>query len=190
MEGLYYVEVQSGVSPLSNLGSVEKNWQRRATDLCVGEFEVFNYVAFDAKQPFSYNSSGGLVYDYYISKAYGYAICPTYSGSIADVNEAVNGQEMDESVSIALKDPLLSQNCDESILPLQKLEEAGVVLFKEKSYLQARDIFLCVYHKDKQELTQEETYKTLATIYELGLGVEKDMQQAMFWYQKSGLLPQ
>jgi TPR repeat protein len=43
--------------------------------------------------------------------------------------------------------------------------------------------------KDKQELTQEETYKTLGTMYQLGLGVEKDLQQAMFWYQKSGLLP-
>lgn len=29
----------------------------------------------------------------------------------------------------------------------------------------------------------------LGTMYELGLGVEKDFQQAMFWYQKSGLLP-
>lgn len=65
-EGLYYVEVRSGVSPISNLGGVEKNWQKRATDLCTGEFDVFDYVAFDVKQPYSYNSPGGLAYDYYI----------------------------------------------------------------------------------------------------------------------------
>lgn len=189
MEGLFYIEVQSGTSAISNLNTVEKNWKKRATELCTGEYHEFQYSAVDSQQPYSYNSSSGLGINYYISKAYGYAVCPTYDGNMSEISNLVSGYSTEKEQAFEVSTQFQHQSCVTPIENIEELENAGVVLFKEKSYSKAQEIFLCIYQQDKDQLTQRKSYETLGTMHELGLGVEKDMQQAMFWYQKAGLLP-
>ncbi|WP_076540387.1 SEL1-like repeat protein [Shewanella sp. UCD-KL21] len=189
MDGLFYVEVHGGSSAISNLSSVAKNWKKRAAELCAGEFQKFEYQALDVKQPYSYYSPNALTIDYYVSQASGYAVCATYDGEMTEINNLISGRSTEINKAIETETLFLKKGCDDTTQSIVDLENAGVSLFKEKKYLAAKNIFYCVYQKDEYTLTQKKSYEILGTMNELGLGMDKDMKQAMFWYQKAGLLP-
>lgn len=54
-------------------------------------------------------------------------------------------------------------------------------------YKDARACFLTVQELEKDSIYHNESCETLGLMYEIGLGVDKDMETAREWYRKAGL---
>ena len=190
-ENIYWIVVQSGVSPISSEGSVRNVWLKRVDELCRGEFKEFEYGLELTEEPTFPDPLTGFYMDQFRTLGKGYAICGEFNGTFEDaILEIRAPREMLEKkhhAEKALIDAHSVTGCGETALTADEYEALGNAYYKLDQFENAAQCFQNVYVVDKEKLAKTDVYNTLGLMFELGQGVEKNMDIALFWYGLAGL---
>ncbi|WP_444922946.1 SEL1-like repeat protein [Microbulbifer sp. DLAB2-AF] len=189
-DGIFLVNAESGVSPISQKSGVTRTWTKRANELCLGEYKVSDFEVKTIDQGGTYMSQGLI--GYYVTIASGYAICSSYKGTYDEALAVINApSKLTEQQLEAKRELLLSKtngDCGTKKMDVDALEKAGNEFYEVQLYKEALSCYLEVYEKDKKELTKTEIYYRIGLMYELGLGVKVSIKEAKKWYKLSGLI--
>jgi tetratricopeptide (TPR) repeat protein len=189
-DGIYRINAESGVSPIGQESSVTRVWNKRASELCQGEYKQSDFKVNVIDQGFTYMNQGNI--GYYVTRASGYAVCSNFNGTFSEALDQIKAPIQLLTKELKLKrEQLLSKmegGCDAQKMDLQTLENIGNEFYKTKLYKEAMVCYLGVYEKDKNVLSKSEVYNRIGLIYELGLGVEENMEEAKRWYRLAGLI--
>lgn len=189
-DGIFRINAESGVSPVGQESSVTKVWHRRAKDLCQGGYKQSDLEVDVIDQGFTYMNQGLI--GYYVTRASGYAVCSSFNGTFDDALDVIKAPKKALSQQLKIERELLLSEmeggCDVQNMSIDDLENMGNEFFKLNLYKEAITCYLGVYEKDKNILAKVEIYNRLGLIYELGLGVQANMEKAKQWYSLSGLI--
>jgi hypothetical protein len=134
-EGIYKINVESGVSPVAHKSSVTKIWNRRAKDLCLGTYNDSDFEVAVIDQGFTYMSQGNI--GYFVTRASGYAICSSFSGNYDQALDIIKAPVKLIALQHKIdKEILMSQvesGCDASAMDIDTLEKSAMNFIKQSS---------------------------------------------------------
>lgn len=195
--GFFRMSATSNTALWASTDGAAETWKKRADHLC-GKDAYVNIDTFNSQDsrlsPVSLRH--GVVVWGSASNATisGYVLCNSSRMTVGDATDflknrqAVAERQVSESLKTEL-DELGGDNCAEAqpgVLP-ETYFRRGKKLLALQRYSDARSCFILTQELEKGTHFSKESCISLGFMYEIGLGVEKDIQKAQEWYRKAGL---
>lgn len=187
--GIYEIDVASAVNVVVSKSSVERVWDKRAKELCLGDFQKYKFMIDANINNKVTDIATQVTFTYYRLYATGYAVC---NNSGLSQNEAIFLIETPSRLKAekearlnAVSSEDIERGCS-NLKDVDQLESVGEVLFKRQLYQEAMSCFLNIYNIEKESPKKVDIYKRLGVMYEMGLGVDVDMDKATYWYKMAG----
>jgi tetratricopeptide (TPR) repeat protein len=188
--GIYEIDVASAVNVVVSKSSVERVWDKRAKELCLGDFQKYKFKIDENINNKVTDITTQVTFKYYRLHAEGYAICNNgrlaYDEAISVIETPARLKAEKEARLNAFSSEDIERGCSSDLKDIDQLESVGEVLFKRQLYQDAMRCFLNIYNIEKESPKKVDIYKKLGVMYEMGLGVEVDTEQASYWYKLAG----
>ncbi|OGP04204.1 MAG: hypothetical protein A2Z93_15750 [Curvibacter sp. GWA2_64_110] len=199
--GLFKLTARSNQSIWPNFSAAHTTWTQRADQLCGKQA----YKSFDADFSDGQGSTlpivvpgGGMVgVTNYNATLSGYLVCDSAQLTITEAKSFLRQQALDQERRAAERHQqellqLGGDDCSQaapSITSEIYFQRARALRTLEQ-YTKAKACYFLAQQieKDTSSYYYRESCEALGWMYELGYGVEKDMQTAREWYRKAGLL--
>jgi hypothetical protein len=190
--GLYKLVAIGNVAPWPSFSAAKGTWQGRADKLCgPGAYQEIvedqqpglRGYALTFVQP-------GVVLSLprYNTSIRGYVLCNSSGMTREDAIQYLSGLEATAYATELAE--LGGSNCssaDPQQPSAERLLRRGKLLMSKSEYGPAMQCLLAAQAVERDGEVHREACSSIALMYELGWGVEKDMQTAMSWYKKAGL---
>lgn len=198
--GLYRIVAKSNMSVWPNFAAARSTWGIRADQLCGKDsYASFDVDVIDGRaRAFPLVVSPGVVIPAanYNATLSGYILCNSSSLTIQDARNFIREQPIrakERATEVLLKDLDLlgGGNCaqGQSDLSVENYFHRGKVLYSLERYLEAKTCFLHAQERDVDSFYYKQACEMLGLMYEVGMGVEKNLSTAHGWYRKAGLKP-
>lgn len=188
-ENVWKLTATTNFAPWPNHGAAREMWSDRASLLCgksgYSEYQVSEFV----RQHIGplYNPILGEV-KYLLTVKDGYAICGSKSFSqeeLAKTVESATGVALKAVEVITALDGYCSSESEKAAKTHEELLIAGNAFFSKRDFAQAKS---CFERAASGDTGNKAAMERLGFMHELGLGVEKSMALASYWYRKAGLM--
>lgn len=200
--GLYRMSARSNMAIWPSFAAASETWKIRADQLCgKNAYENFETTQSDGRGvtvPILVPTRGivverGLAQTYNATMS-GYVLCTSAHMTIPEAKDFLHAQQViaQQEASEALRvelEQLGGDNCaqPESGVSGETYFRRGKVLTSLGRYSDAKACYFLAQQVEKDSYFYRESCQSLGLMYEIGLGVESDMQAAREWYRKAGL---
>lgn len=182
--------------------AAQKTWKMRADQLCGQDahesFGITQSNGRGAIVPIMVPSRGIVVQrgaaPTYNATMSGYILCKSANMTISEAGDflqtkqKIDKQEADDALKAKLEQSG-GDNCAqaESGASAETYFRRGKVLLSLERYSDARTCFILAQQVEKDPFFYRESCMSLGLMYEIGMGVDQNMQEASEWYRKAGL---
>lgn len=197
--GLYRMTAKSNMAIWPSFGAARSTWASRANELCGKDaYTAFDTTASEGRtQPFPLVPHHSVVVfsaSNYSATISGYLLCNSSSLSVDQARNFLRA-EHDRSEQQAVKalnkelELLGGGECDstQSGVSNETYFRRAKVLMALQRYTDARFCFIRAQEGGGDSSYHRQSCESLGFLYEVGLGVEKDLETAQAWYQIAGL---
>lgn len=196
--GLYQLTAIGNMAPWPSFSAAIGTWRGRADKLCgKGAYQEIvegQDVGFRGYTPTYVQPGLMLDLPKYNTSIRGYILCDssgmTHSDAVVYLNELVKAKsaELAAAQNNELEE-LGGRDCNNSNpqSSAENLFRRGKLLLSNSEYSSALQCFIAAQEMGGDTSVYRDTCSSIGTMYELGWGVEKDMQTAMSWYKKAGM---
>lgn len=199
--GLFKLTARSNQSLWPNLKAARETWTLRAEQLCGKQaYESFDATFLEGQGstvPVVIPGGGVIGAPNYNATISGYLVCTSSGLTIAGAKHFLRQQELDarrriEKTHLQDLSELGGEDCFQAAPGI-----SSEIYFRRAKALRALEQYpkakACYFlaqqiEKDTSSFYYRESCEALGLMYELGYGVEKDLQAAREWYRKAGLL--
>jgi tetratricopeptide (TPR) repeat protein len=196
--GLYQLTARGNMAPWPSFGAAKTTWERRAEQLCgKGAYQEI-LEARDAGlrgETLVYLNPGQMVLlPKYNAAISGYILCNssamTPEQAIKYVNDipAIAAKEASDRNKSELE-KLGGSECSESApkVTAETYFGRGKILVAMNDYKAAMACLMRAQEEEKDTQVYRDSCTQIATMYELGWGVDKDIEMSKAWLKKAGL---
>jgi TPR repeat protein len=198
--GLYKMSATSNFAPWPTFGAASATWKMRADQLCgIGshkDFETVRSSGSGGNVPVLVPSGGVMVASRFNPTISGYVLCVSSSTSMAEAERHLNSllleidHEAVQARTLELQQ-LGGASCDQGEVGVsgETYFLRGRALLELQEYTAAR---FCFFRSQEIEKKDSYYYKEacsfLGSMFETGLGGEKNLSKAKIWLKEAGLL--
>lgn len=196
--GFYRMTALSNLSPWPNFAAAHASWKTRAGQLCGKDaYQTFDIDETSGERPsvsLWIPNVGPLSGATYNARVSGYVICTSSGMTITDAKNYLKQERAaeQEEAAEAQRSELVKlggENCNHNgpALSAETYFRRGKALMALQKYSSASLCFLQSQKVDNDGYYHKESSYMLGMMYETGMGVEKNLEVAKFWFSKSGL---